>query len=154
MMSWPTWCLILADAERMPGLERFSRGFARQAGDSNWLAVGAAVIVLCAVTLVMDRIFRSRGHARPAKSFDHLAGAAQLLGLTRRELRLLRTIAAGAELPFPTSMLLSPANLADAVRAVPEVAGKATQRAIVDGVALKLFGASLPASNAPPATSR
>lgn len=138
--------LLVAQVDRFSELENLRRGFTRQAADSNLLAVCLVAAALCGLVVLLDRVYRARDRSRKQapKRRDYLVAVANVLGLSRSETRLVRTVAALAHISPPASILLSPANLAWAVQSAGGALGDAGLRARVNELCQRLFGTDLP----------
>jgi len=146
MSVWSPGTPPLATHDLISGLEALRRGFARQAADSNLFMVFLTLIGLCVFVLLLDQVYRYLQRRPRPRQVDYLAAAARVLGLSARELRDLRRIAAGARLPYPAILLLSPANLACGLwRAFPRRAGLHER---MEQLCVSLFGVGLPGPQA------
>ncbi|GEM_PF-2478235 len=106
-----------------------------------------ALSVLAVVLLiVLSARFLSRETKQSDKpQVDYLTLAVDLLELSEADRRLLVRIAQAAKLDQPAAMLLSPANLAAAARALTGGSGGSRLLAEVDDLCARLFDCPLPA---------
>lgn len=146
MMTW-MGCLAEVDAARVREL---ARAFERPSNYDSGQILGVAFVVLagCGLLALAVNVVRRQLTPRPG---DYLAQAARQLGLSRLQLHDLRRLAAQARLRQPASMLLSPANLAEALRRSATVPDRAMSTAAADRLAQRLFDVPLPL---PPGTPR
>ncbi len=132
---------LLAGADWTAKLKEFSRGFTDQSGESNVAGIVLTACGLCVLVLLLDRLLRTRRPRRRERLVDHLAHCAALLTLDPGELRDLRTLAGRVSLAHPAAMLLSPANLAHAMRSAGD---DPRLRERVNALSVKVFGTELP----------
>ncbi len=139
---------LLAQLEWVSKLKDLSRGFTGQAAESNITVVLLAVGGLCGLAWAIDRLYRIRQNRRNAQLADLLAHSARLLALKRGELRTLRAVSTRAGLAVPAAMLLSPANLAHALKLALRAEDDPRLQQRLNLLAVKLFDTSLPSGDA------
>ncbi len=99
----------------------------------------AALLALLGLAIWWTR----RRQRRPR--IDYLTAAVDVAGLSEQDRRDLRFVAHHAELRYPASMLLTPANFSRACRqALDKTAQPAELRSRLDGLAGRLFGDDQP----------
>lgn len=138
MNTLPTVFGLLAQLDRTSRLHALQQGFEDTPFQSDLHVLMLVALAACAVLLLIARALRrrARGNTQPT---DYLARAARTLELSPSELRDLRTVATRAGLQEPTSVVLSPANLAHAIASMndedPHLLDRLTR------LSTKLFGA-------------
>ncbi len=142
-MSWVLhrWgsTLILAQDEQLLRSLRLS-------DQINWLSV---LMLVLGITLFGALLYYCRRWFRetppePEGPRDYLVAACESMSLSTQERNDLSEIARYARLPHPASLMLSPANLAAALRrAQPHIADPGVGKR-ARGLAVKLFGRPLP----------
>jgi hypothetical protein len=110
--------------------------------DFLWIVL--AIVVLLGLVHYGARWTAQRGrpHARPA--IDYLVSAIDLLGLGEDDRRDLLRLAAGAKLEQPAALLLSPANLADALRRSSDPPPEPELTLRMNQLSRRLFNVNLP----------
>ena len=133
---------ILAELTQEEWSAAVRRGFQEECSDTHLLAVLIAVAALAGLWLIWRFTHRPDNTAAPP--IDALAEAALRLKLSRYELQDLHTVAQRAGLTQPGAMLLSPTNLAHAVRAAQAVKDDPLLAQRVDQISQRLFNMHLP----------
>lgn len=135
----------LAQLDQSATLQAMRRGFEDRpssGGQNQNMVVWAGATALLALLVMLVVLgTRWRRRKRGPRRVNYLARSAALVGVAGRELRDLRRLAQRAKLPQPAAMLLSPANLAHAVRS-----GAGDDVAVherMNRLSLRLFGTPL-----------
>lgn len=151
MNATAAW-MMLAALDRAGKLSAMRQGFERSATEDNTTAIGVLLIAvgLCGLLGILSQILQRR---QTGRSVDYLGRTARVVGLSRRELRMLRKVAKAARLRQPAAMLLSPANLAHGVALALPPQGKPRLRQRMDGICRRIFGQPLPAPAVGPRTA-
>ncbi len=138
---------ILAQRDQQSLLDSFREAFARgPAGNQLVLIIGGVLALIAFVWLWVRFLDRE---ARARRTPDYLTRAIDLLGFSEEDRRDLRTLARLARLPHPAAMLLSPENLAMAVRRGSGAQADPRLEARLRALSVRLFGEPLPGSIAP-----
>ena len=107
-----------------------------------WLAGGVLVVAL--LLLAARRFFDQERSANQDAQVDYLAVAADTLGLSAADRRVLSQLAERSHAVEPAAMLLTPRNLAAALERATSDARDPDLRAQIDGICQRLFGIELP----------
>ncbi len=117
---------------------------ALSSGPSGGEVFAFVVSVLGFILVVALAVWWTRRRNRPRR-IDFLTAAVDVAGLTEQDRRDLRFVAQHAELRYPTSMLLTPANFARAVeRAVEASAQPEPLRTRMTDLGRRLFADGAP----------
>jgi hypothetical protein len=126
-------------------LEALRQGFNRESSGYELVVVALVVAVFIGVLLVIARRSRDGGRVEKPPT-DYLTQAVDLLGMSERARRDLRTVAQRAALREPLAMLLSPENMRRAVEAAQLGPRDAELARRLEALADELFG-DLPAGD-------
>lgn len=112
-----------------------------QMSDSLPLLIAPAVLI--AIALVVVRLTRKKPEPPPQIAPDFFAVACSLLRLSPQERRDLKAVVEGGMISHPARVLLSPGNLAQALRA-SNMSKDDALRGRIELLSQKVFGAPLP----------
>lgn len=138
--------LLLAEGLRVDQrLESLRRGFNPNLGDEmrSMMWVLATCIIACLVLLMLARVAeraRPRQHTGPQKPADLFSRAADIVGLTRQEQRLVRRLAEHGGVAQPTALLLTPACFASCARAAQHAEPDPNRDVHARDLGVRLFG--------------
>lgn len=139
---WAIPLLLQSGLSRFEVLNAMREGLDRPQPRPEMYPLVLGIIAVVGLVLLVPHLYQRR-HTSAAR--DYLSGAARRLNLGRTDVRALRRIARRAKLTHPVAMLLSPGNLAFAVRlAMGEGDGRLRRRA--EAVSRHVFGVGLPAT--------
>ena len=142
MMGLANIAGLLAQVDRNSILKGLQSGFESKSPSHSlkFVLIGAGIAAGLAVVLVLLNRLRKAHSPR----LDYLAHAAVQAGLSPTELRDVRAIAERAALSYPVAMLLSPANMAQAVRAAGQSKSDPALTKRLQRLALRLFDEAMP----------
>lgn len=143
MTLWTLATTTLAEVDQT-ALDSLRQGFRNHPSDSNPTSLLWAAIGLLALVMLLDRLVRLWMGGSTVKRANYLGIAGRRLGLLGHEMHLLRQVAQRSRVPYPASMLLSPACLAHT--ALAAYGGRLSPRIYLrlNELCLKLFQAPLP----------
>ncbi len=138
---------LLATLDRNSILNAMRSGLDKEQGTGTNVSALVAVIV-AAIALMLVLLLVSRLRQRPGvptvTKVDPLARMARVLGLGRRELNDLRTLANRAHHPHPAALLLSPGTLANGVERALADGDDPSLRQRANALCQRVFGCGLP----------
>jgi hypothetical protein len=144
MASWA----ILAEGGAVPTrqelLERLRSGFAAEPTRNDLIVAIIGLLALVVLILLAYEFFRRRAAAPPRPARNYLLEAMNVLELRGQERDDVLRLALRSGLTYPVAMLLSPANLAAALRAAVLPGQEEAFCRRVGDLSVKLFGRSLP----------
>jgi hypothetical protein len=135
------WLILLAQEDQ---IEDLRRGFTEEVASRELQALVLAVAGSFALVLLLRRCLRRSREPRRVVRPDYLAQAADLLGLSADERRLVQRLAARARLAEPVALLLSPRNLAHALSGGSGQHADPQLYAQVDALCQRVFHEPLP----------
>jgi hypothetical protein len=136
-----TALLAVGNQEQM--VEALRRGFQNPSRPMDTTTLLALLAALCLVVWLLARLAEPRRRREEVAEADYLTRSVELLNLDRGECNDVQTVARHAGLPHPTAMLLSPANLAHAVRLAQRVHPDPQLGQRLSKLSVKLFGTGL-----------
>ena len=139
--------LLFAQARGLDQMGRLSairKGFQETPSSSTQiLAWALGAVALAGLFLMLLQMWRHRPQRGPKD--DYLRQAIRILALSDADAQALRALARRSRWPHPTAMLLSPANLAAAVRAAESQRPDPKLLQDANRISTKLFSRELPA---------
>ncbi len=144
MSFWGGTLLTLARLDPSSRLHALRQGLEHPADRGEMTAWIIGLAAACGlVALGLHLLNQRQNGQRSGEQVDYLARGATQAGLSARELDDLRLITTRARLAHPTTVLLSPENLEQAVRAATEKQADPSLERRMNRLSQKLFNVEL-----------
>lgn len=145
--------ILLADLSRQEMVNAMRQGFHAEDGTRQvWLVLGGGAVI-CILLVALWFIIRAAQRrdvkrAKAADRIDYFARATAVTLLSKAETADLRAVAQRATLPYPATLLLSPANLAYGVHHASAIRPDAALADRMSQFCWRFFGCTLPEPDA------